>query len=69
MKELTQTEITEIELSVRSFNNGSWNDDCQMSTESALESARDIGVAQVKENLRRADIRGYRAEEARNGDI
>jgi|SaaInl8_135m_RNA_FD_contig_21_2075539_length_309_multi_13_in_0_out_0_1 hypothetical protein len=66
---LSLNDINEVTSAVEDFNQSPWNDFDQMVLADALASALEIGVGAVLESIRRADIRGFHAEEAINGDI
>jgi hypothetical protein len=68
MKTFTQDEITEITKAVHGYNLSPWNEFDQMSVEDVLKNTTST-VQEILEKIRREDIRGYRAEEARNGNI
>jgi hypothetical protein len=67
METFTENEITEITEAVNGYNQSPWNEFDQMTIEDVLDNT--LTVQEILENIRREDIRGYRAEEARNGDI
>ena len=70
MREYTETEIERITIAVNSYNNSPWVfDEDRVSLESYLTPSETSTADSIVENLRRADIRAYRAEEAACGNI
>ena len=66
---LSEKDITKVTIALNSYNSSPWNDDYQRSLNDELTNARSSSADVVVESLRRADIQGYRADEALNGNL